>query len=301
MNSQYDLRIADGLNTALQELRGFWKLWSACLLRKCGVPTLAGIIVARLSPAWSEDIDRFLNAIGARAALIRHDKRPEFAPHPRGGFLVSASMLDETVRFFLDLDRVVAVYEPADPLLNGYNANLLFESESEVTIEIVGSGFDASDLQRGDLSPHETLSARLSSGGSVRELNLVQRVDAAAYKESVLLRKRKLQQKFESAPNPALARRIREDLNIPDDLDDHLRAIKSPLVAAERYEPISEHLVSETVALIVESDVINAYRQMTGVSFPLNFSTSFIDHGMRQVFWDIVSPQLKFQGLTEQR
>jgi hypothetical protein len=55
------------------------------------------------------------------------------------------------------------------------------------------------------------------------------------------------------------------------------------------------------LSAIVESGVINRFLDSTGVSFPLNFCTSMVDHGKRQVFWDIVSPALKYQGLRLRR
>src|SRR5207253_7438575 len=67
-------------------------------------------------------------------------------------------------------NRIVAVYEPADPLLNSYNLNLLFESPTKVCVEVLGPGFDASDLQRGDLSPHQVFSILLSQRSEERRV-----------------------------------------------------------------------------------------------------------------------------------
>jgi len=96
----YDLRNPKELNAALQDLRGFWKLWSACLLSSCGLPTLAGIIFTRSYPEIKEDGVCFLHELGPEQVLIRHDKRPEAPPHPRGGFLVGEALLQDTIDFF---------------------------------------------------------------------------------------------------------------------------------------------------------------------------------------------------------
>lgn len=233
----YDLRKPEDLNTALRDLRGFWKFWSACLLSSCGLPTLRGIIITRPYLEMRDDIIRFLNEVGSESALIRHDKRLEAPPHPRGGFLVGKDLIEEAIGFFFKLERIVAVYEPADPLLNTYNINLMFESDREVWIDVVGPGFDASDLQRGDLSPHESFSVALSPEGVVSDLKLVRRVDQGTYNESLASRKEKIKSKLESSPTPGLALRIRAELGFPEDLEAHLRLIQSPLCDPGGYAP----------------------------------------------------------------
>ena len=293
----YDLRKPDDLNGALRDLRGFWKLWSAFLLSSCGLPTLDGIIITRSYSEIHGDLQSFMDEVDSKEVLIRHDKHPETPPHPRGGFLVGEALLQDTIEFFFALNRIVAVYEKADPLLNMHNMNLLFESEQEVCVEVVGPGFDASDLQRGDISPHETFSISLAADGAISNIKLIRRVGQADYEKSVRSRKEKIIKKLDSSPTNNLARKIRVDLGIPDDLDVHLREIDSPLCHFQNYQPLSESFLRDTVTKIVESRVISRYLASTGARFPLVFSTSLVNRGNKQVFWDIVSPALKFEGL----
>ena len=255
------------------------------------------MIFSRAYRGLEADLQRFLRSVGAQSALIRHDRRDEKPPYPRGGFLVPKSLLNEVLDFFFGQNRIVAVYEPVDPLLNSYNLNLLFESPVHVHAEIMGPGFDASDLQRGYLSPHEAFSITLSAEGEVSEQQRVSVVDEATYQESKQLRIRKVRQKFQESPTPELARRIYADLELPSKLDEHLVSLRSPLAKGEPYVPITQALVTNSVDNIVNSKVIGLFQEETGAGFPLNFSTSFIDNGQRQVYWDIVSPKLKFQGL----
>ncbi len=167
LNSWYDLQNEESLDAAISDLKGFWKLWSACLLQSVSLPTLRGMIVTRRYPEIHEQLHSFLEEVEATTALIRHDIQNESPPHPRGGFLASEHLLPEILDFFFGLNRIVAVYEPADPLLNSYNLNALFESATDVWVEVLGPGFDASDLQRGDLSPHEVFSIALAADGKV--------------------------------------------------------------------------------------------------------------------------------------
>ncbi len=236
---------------------------------------------------------------GPAVALIRHDKRPESPPHPRGGFLVGETLLPEVIQYFIRLGRIVAVYEPSDPLLNGYNLNLLFESASELVVEVLGPGFDASDLQRGDLSPHESWSVAVSSRKTILDMKLIHRTTEGSYKQSLQTRRQKIKRKLESSPTPELARKIQKELDIPDDLESYLDRIESPLLESEGYRPVAESVIENTIRTITGSDVLAVYRNETGVGFPLLTSTSFVDRGTRQVFWDIVSPALKFEGLPK--
>lgn len=293
----YDLLSEADTAAAIGDLRGFWKLWSACLLQSVSLPTPRGIIFTRAYSGLEDDLRRCLRSIGATSALIRHDMRDEKPPYPRGGFLVPASLLPEVVAWFFRQNRIVAVYEPADPLLNSYNINLLFESTTNAWVEVLGPGFDASDLQRGDLSPHEVFSISLSSSGAINKVQPIYCIDQSQYEASKEARWQKIRRKLEQAPTPSLARAIQSNLKRPKRLERELGAVQSPLVKAEHYVPISQRVITNTISAIVDSGIINRFFTSTGVGCPLNFSTSLIDRGTKQVYWDIVSPALKFQGL----
>lgn len=57
-------------------------------------------------------------------------------------------------------DAVLWVTKPINRLENEYGINLLFYSE-QCTMEIVGKGFDASDLTRGRISPQQIITTEL--------------------------------------------------------------------------------------------------------------------------------------------
>ena len=294
----YNLQSAGDIPAAIRDLKGFWKLWSACLLQSVSLPTLRGIIVTRDYHALGRDLHGFLRSIDASSALIRHDMHNEKPSYPRGGFLVREQLLPKILDFFFRLNRIVAVYEPADRLLNGYNLNVLFNDATSACVEVVGPGFDASDLQRGDITPHEVFSIVLSTNGKIARSECTHRVNKEAYQESKRLRREKIRQRMQGSPTPKLAHEMRGGLEVSETTEEHLKAVGSPLCLVEEYTPISKMVITETVRAIVNSQVIDLFQGEAQVGFPLNFSTSFIDRGKRQVFWDIVSPSLKFQGMT---
>ena len=78
----------------------------------------------------------------------------------------------------------------------------------------------------------------------------------------------------------------------------YLKEIDSPLCHFQSYQPVSQDLLREIVTMIIKSGVIGRYLEMSGAKFPINFSTSLVNRGSKLVFWDIVSPSLKFEGLN---
>lgn len=283
IRASYNLQRPPELLIALEHLRGYWKLWSACLLEAVSLPTLQGLIVTRAAPALEIELRDFLRGVKADHALLRHDKVEEMPHSPRGGFLVEKGRLRSALDFFFNENRIVALYEPADPLRNGYNINVLVESPHTAIVEVMGPGFDASDLQRGDLSPHEVFYASIDSAGEVDNLQLAHSVSAIEYAASTEGRYAKIRRKFEAAPAKLFS-------VAPTDYV----ATKLP---PDHYQPIARRCIASTIGAIMSSDIISVFRRSTGVGYPLNFCSSFVNPGNRQVYWDIVSPTLKYGGL----
>ncbi len=234
----------------------------------------------RAYDSLDRDLNRFLRDIGAASALIRHDRRNEAPPYPRGGFLVPEAKLLQAIHPFFSDDRIVAVYEPINRLQNGHNLNLLFRSTDEVLVEVAGPGFDASNLQRGDITPHEVLAVQVSPNGVPKKIAVVYQTTDEEYRRSVRARIEKLQEfpTFSEA-----------------DTDDE--TLRSDLLRTQTYQPISRNLIKQTLIAIVSSGFIQRFTELAGVGFPINISTSYVEHGRRQIFWDAIAPSLKFEGL----
>ena len=66
--------------------------------------------------------------------------------------------------------RTVFLLEPKSPFDDLYSLSMRF-GDNEAEVEVVGPGFDASDLKRGDESPHELIRlARKSANGGYVEV-----------------------------------------------------------------------------------------------------------------------------------
>jgi hypothetical protein len=163
-----------------------------------------------------------------------------------------------------------------------YSANALIWSGTDtVAVEVVGPGFDASDLSRGDSVPHETVEFSIWQTPS-RYPNRRQ-ISPAGYVESVHDRWRK----------------IASELGSDDDLagrtSGELTDTGYALLAANEssYTPIPDkllrHLHRSLLRVAVEFPAIG----LPGP--PLVLSCSFVGATQRPVYWDVVSPTTKYQ------
>lgn len=126
-------------------------------------------------------------------AIVRYlYLHPNFAPIS-GGRLYDISV--ETLNCIRVEGTLLWLLEPSDKLCNDYGIDLLF-ADNVCTIEIVGKGFDVTDLNRGQLHPHETITSELPVRFGIYEewwkfLHFTF-VDQQSYEESICLRLNKL-------------------------------------------------------------------------------------------------------------
>ena len=162
----------------------------------------------------------------------------------------------QAIQPFLSEDRIVAVYEPINRLQNGHNLNLLFRSADDVLVEVAGPGFDASNLQRGDITPHEVLAVQISPNGMPKKIDIIHQTTDEEYRRSVMVRIEKLQELPKIFENDRGDERLRSDL-----------------LRTQTYRPISRNLIKETLIEIVSSGFIQRFTRLAGVGLPINIST----------------------------
>jgi hypothetical protein len=166
--------------------------------------------------------------------------------------------------------------EPLDPMLNGYNISCIFDGPT-ATLEIVGPGFDASDLQRGQTEPHESRSFDPKTGN----LGPPRFCSDATYSGAVKDRERKVWWKYllhEAAPTHW------NELS-PTELDSCRRQISEARGASipPKYVPISDARLDEYVS--TARPVLAAWRKDYGDS-PAVLAGSFVQDGSFR-FWDV--------------
>jgi hypothetical protein len=258
-------------------LPGHWKLKSWLALHQLGLPTLPGIVVFVDEPASWDAVDLFMARRGYDEMLVRSDRVEEVGKYPRGGFVVGGQELKDAVASFLRAQRTVYLLEPIDPLRDQYSVNVAeWPAAPTLEFEVVGRGFDASDLKRGDLSPHESLALLREPVVPTKDA-VVERTEVTAerYARSRAERIAKL------TANPQTPRQF-------DIVDAIIPTTYSPiplqLIAQLRYD---------TALLAAQLPRLD----LPGAPFVL--SASFIDDDLRPVYWDVVWPHLKFRGAVK--
>ena len=173
-------------------------------------------------------------------------------------------------------DGICLLLEPLDPLRNGYNLSCLID-ESTTLIEIAGPGFDASDLQRGHIRPHEIRTFDHASG----RFGSPSIIDHSAYKTSVAERKRKIWWKLHK--RELVASRWRPLSGAQQEACDELilRARGSNLPTT--YEPVPKAILDRYGE--VAQPIIEAWRRQRR-EFPAVLAGSFVEDNSF-CFWDV--------------
>jgi len=138
------------------DLYGYWKTTSILFLYNNGFPMADMLIITNWDNDTMNEIVRFSEFIEDTSFIFRHDKAPESLEYPRGGFSLSTNECESIIGDYLRMNRIVILLKNSSYFDNGYNINVMYDGE-KYFLEILGPGFDASDLQRGDLTPHESI------------------------------------------------------------------------------------------------------------------------------------------------
>ena len=157
-NDIFELAKVDSRNSAhvIRSLTGHIKAVSLIWIKLLGLPLLDGVIVRRWSRNASTIVDRFCRQHQFSQVLLRIDKKDQRWTQRRGGFLVSFGDLPRIVAHLATEDFVSILLEPASPWADLYSFGAIVDpDQGKLTIEIVGPGFDASDILRSDIQPHE--------------------------------------------------------------------------------------------------------------------------------------------------
>jgi hypothetical protein len=254
------------------------KLSSWLLLHVAGVPALEGIVIRAWDDTTYAEIQRFANRFGSDSLLLRSDSSAETGQAPRGGFLVHGRQIEQTTRELLEQDRVVFLLEPASPFDDLYSVTLEPDHAwQQWLLEVVGAGFDASDLKRGDITPHERIEAVTDNGDRWR---IITRVPAAAavVEAGRVLRCAKVAAMLECSVV---------------EVADLLRRRGEPLLAnARSYKPIPEALVMDALGYAKELRPVLITHGYGDHRVSISWSVLAKEH--RLVFWDVVWPQVKY-------
>lgn len=135
------------------DLGQYKKLASIVRLQQAGLPTLPGFVIETLSDQTLVKIENWLEQTKARRLSIRFD-----SPNPEDNKKLMGA--NPTMEDLIGMKHLIK--PPVVGIILGENDRfkqgpsvLTYFLEETMTCEVVGEGFDAADLTRGHISPHE--------------------------------------------------------------------------------------------------------------------------------------------------
>lgn len=285
------------LDSLIIALQGYWKTQSIVILKRVGLPTLDGVVVFR--PEGMSDAVKFFEKNGVGEVLLRHDRKPEFPSSPMGGYIVNLSALRSEAQKFFEARRILILLEPYSAFDDSYSVTSLCKADSMVVLEVVGPGFDASDLQRGHITPHEVLEFDLKMFPPTGTF----RIDAAEHRKRLVVETRyrvdvgrrylKIFRRLVEHGLIANQETVTDVTSIAKAKDYLMRAGYDMLLTHEdSYRPIPEENLVEILQYIMI--LSKAVRGFVDRSPPFSVSASFLGKEERLAFWDIVWPELKY-------
>jgi hypothetical protein len=262
---------------AIDAFREYPKLLSWILLHAARVPALPGIVIAEWNTRVAREVQQVTSRWGSQSLLLRSDSILESGLSPRGGFLVDVDDAEEATRALLDQGRLVFLLEPASPFDDLYSVNLEPDANwREWLLEIVGAGFDASDLKRGDVTPNETVRLLTGSRGVFIESREI--ADPAILRAARGIRLLKVALMLRCAPS---------------ELERLLRLRGETLLLDEpSYRPMPASMIEASIEAALRLRPMLARHKLSDQRVTL--SLSFLTRDARLVFWDIVWPAAKY-------
>lgn len=187
------------LLSALDSVRGCLKTTSMLWMHALEIPVLSGVVISDWSATSAEVVHRFCEKHRVSELLLRIDKRNDRWTRRRGGYLVRLSEVPATVKELKREGRIAVLLEPASPYADAYSvAGITDPVQRNMTVEVVGPGFDASDILRGDIQAHERWELPLKEvssqrrPGTLKHAECVHLTTSRQYEESVRARLAKI-------------------------------------------------------------------------------------------------------------
>lgn len=281
------------LLSALESVRGCLKTTSMLWMHALGLPVLDGIVVSDWSKDSAHAVRRFARAGGYSRLLLRIDKRHERWTRRRGGYLVGLADLPNTVKQLQLEDMIAVLLEPASPYGDRYSlAGVTVPDQEKLTVEVVGPGFDASDILRADIQPHERWEVTLGpiparAGSTALACRRTDLISHSQYERSVQERLSKIGARLRDPafPDTVLKDSATSSAGLAEEAIPFLRRTRQTTLLKHRSEYIPIH--QEQVEAFAK-EVTKLLSGLSGYGIhlgPSSFAASVIPRrGL--VFWD---------------
>ncbi len=286
------------LRESVGSMNGYLKFASMIWIRALRQPILDGLLVKRWSIDTGRALKGFCDRHGCDELLLRVDTLNSRWSERRGGYIIPASRARSVTKELNNDGKIAAFLEPVSPYRDRYSlAAITDDTKGKMTVEIVGPGFDASDLQRGDSVPHERFEAFIpEQSRPMQKLAFEQHtyvIRSEDYKRTVDERLVKIGARLR---NPGYPRVMIDSAGIQrtrlaKEAIDYLgRTNQAALLNhREEYEPIPTRFVERFVTGVGGIlDGLSRYNIRLGST---SFSGTFTARG-RFVFWDFFPADL---------
>jgi hypothetical protein len=240
----------------------------------------------------------FCDRHGCDEVLLRIDTLNQRWSERRGGYIIPRSKARGIVKELNSDGRIAAFLEPLSPYRDRYSLGAVTDAAREtMTVEVVGPGFDASDLLRSDSLPHERFEVFIPEFfRPLREPVLAKRthvIGTENYKRTVEERLAKVGARLR---NPAYPRSVIDSAEVQrnrlaEEAMQYLRRTGQPalLNCLEAYEPIPKRFLERFVDGV--GNIVHGLRRYDIRLGPTSFAGTFTERG-RFVFWDFFPADL---------
>jgi hypothetical protein len=285
------------LQESVNSMNGYLKFASMIWIRALRQPILDALIVKRWSPDASRALKGFCDRHGCDEVLLRVDTLNSRWSERRGGYIVASAKARALTKELNNESKIAAFLEPISPYRDRYSlAAITDDTQEKMTVEVVGPGFDASDLLRSDSPPHERFEVLVPKLSRPRKrLALERRSYAMRSEDYARTVEERLVKIGARLRNPAYPRAIInssiERTRLAREAADYLKRTKQAALLNHRevYEPIPKRFVERFVIGVGEIlGGLNRYNIRLG---SISISGTFTNRG-RFMFWDFFPADL---------
>jgi hypothetical protein len=285
------------LRESVGVMKGYLKFASMIWIRALRQPILDGILVKR----WNSDASRALQRLCERhrrdEVLLRFDSMNQRWSKRRGGYIIPRSRARALMMDLEEEGKIGAFLEPLSPYQDRYSLAAVTDGLQEtIWIEVVGPGFDASDLLRSDSFPHERFEVSIPSetqgNQRLRFLDRPRVIEPDEYRRAAQARLLKIGARLKKPAYPKMpGSPSSQQARLASEAVDYLeRTGQSTLLKhLHTYEPIPKRLIERFVsgvAAIIQG--LDRHNIRLGAT---SFSGTFTVRG-RFVFWDFFPADL---------
>jgi hypothetical protein len=273
----------------------FPKWSSMCLLRAVGAPTLEALLIepiesSDLRKAVYQSIQAFQDRTKANRVMLRTDRQRETKSYLRGGNSYTFEKAVEVAIEIAETGRTLIILEPTDRLTNQLTISIAVEPDGRWCAELLGPGFDASNLQRGDVPPEYIVSGLPLDGvnaSNVGEHQIrISRLENISMKQRITLRLAGIVTHI----LPSYGVDLRSQENSSQLASDWMRSNGYNLLFRNeiaRFPSRAFSTVFETAQLVFH------YRRHNRSSSSFVLASSVLTRS-RMVFWDVTDGQKKW-------